>query len=506
VSKDQHQAPRQLTMPETKRQNPLSKILRAYQRPNVRDMVMLAIAAVAILGLLPLTVYRTTVLGRGDAEVFFRAGWAVWAGYPLYQVIDHHGWSYHYPPTFALMMEPFARPMPGLLKPAWAMPYPVSLAVWYVLSVCALIWAMDILAKALTRYSGAIQFPIEDSSYWALRLLPPLALAPFVAASWMRGQPTTILILLIVMFLVFLSDGRRFAASAALSFAIAIKMFPAVFLLIPLLRRDVRTIAYTLLSTTILLFALPFVCLGLDATVDLYAALWGERLQGLATGHLNPRIESELSPWLADMVSVGAMLARVFGQRIAEAPNRLPAWAGYAQYVFDLLIVVLIAGVGYRRFWRARGPQPNSPNAILLAGAILFAALPAMLPVARPHYWAQEIPLVAILLVEHWRRARSVKLDVAPIAWTSAAFLAFVATGPDAPGILARLGPTTIVILMPVIAGLNCLRRVAAYDTVPPPARGPIENEIVWSEDPDSSLSAGIVKGSGYPGTHRDAL
>jgi hypothetical protein len=58
------------------------------------------------------------------------------------------------------------------------------------------------------------------------------------------------------MFLVFLSDGRRFAASTALSFAIAIKMFPAVFLLIPLLRGDVRTIAYTILSTAILLFAL----------------------------------------------------------------------------------------------------------------------------------------------------------------------------------------------------------------------------------------------------------
>jgi hypothetical protein len=52
---------------------------------------------------LPMVVWKVVGLGQGDTQVFFRAGWAVWTGYPLYQIADHHGWTYHYPPTFALV-------------------------------------------------------------------------------------------------------------------------------------------------------------------------------------------------------------------------------------------------------------------------------------------------------------------------------------------------------------------------------------------------------------------
>ncbi len=447
-----------------------------YERPNIREKALLAIAAVAVLGLLVATLHQTIVMGQGDAQVFFRAGWAAWTGYPLYHVVDDHGWSYHYPPPFALLMGPFANPLPGFPKPAWAAPYPVSLALWYALGVGALVATMQILANAIVRFSGAWLRPGVDSPYWALRLLPPLALSVFVAAGWVRGQPTTILILLIVMFLVLLSERRPFAASIALSIAITIKMFPAAFLLIPILRRDIRTIAYTALAMAVLLIAVPLVCLGPDTTIGLYRALWTERLQGLASGQVNPRIASEISPWGINMVSVGSMLARTFATPTPAAPNRLPDWAAYSQYAVDLLIVLAIAAAGYRRFWRLKGPQPNAAYAMLVAGAILLAALPAMLPVATPHYWAQGIPLVAILFAGEWRRSGSVRPSVAQIAWTAAAVLAFAASGPDAPGVLSRLGPTTIVMLAPVLAGLIALRRLPDIEAASPTPRPASEN------------------------------
>lgn len=450
--------------------------LVGYERPNSRETILLAFAAAAVLGLLLARLRQAIMMGQGDAQVFFRAGWAVWTGYPLYQVVDDHGWSYHYPPPFALLMGPFANPLPGFSKPAWAAPYPLSLALWYALGVGALIGAMQILANAIARFSGAWLRPGMDNPYWALRLLPPLALIVFVAAGWARGQPTTILVLLIVMFLVFLSERRPFAASIALSIAITIKIFPAAFLLIPILRRDVRTIACTALSTAVLLIAIPLVCLGPDTTIGLYHALWTERLQGLATGQVNPRIASEISPWGINMVSVGSMLARTFATPMPAAPYRLPDWAKYSQYAVDLLIMLAIAAVGYRRFWRLEGPQPNAPYAILIAGAILLAALPAMLPVATPHYWAQEIPLVAILFVEGWRRSGSVRPSVAQIVWTAATVFAFAAGGPDAPGVLSRLGPTTIVMLAPIVAGLIALRRLSDVDAAAPTTRPATEN------------------------------
>jgi hypothetical protein len=443
----------------------------ARPTPNVRDRIMCAAAVALVLGLFALTLRQTIVKGHGDAQVFFRAGWAAWTGYPLYEVADHHGWSYHYPPTFALLMGPFAEPMPGFPKPLWAMPFVLSLTLWYWLGVGALIAAMQVLGNAIARFSVAPPRFVGGALWWGLRLGPPLVLTAFVGASWLRGQPTTILILMVVMFLVFLSERRPFAASLVLSLAIAIKVFPAVFLLIPLLRRDLRTIVYTLLWAAILLFAFPAFCLGLHTTINIYCALWSERLQGLASGHLIPRIENELSPWSANMVSVGAMLARTFAEPAMAERYRLPIWAEYSQYAFDLLILLLIAAAGHQRFWRLRGPQPDAPYAILLAGAILFAALPAMLPVARPHYWAQALPLVAILLFESRRRIGDPKLNFAVLGGMILVTLSFAATGPDAPGILSSLGPTTIVMLTPVAWGLIALWRLGgdfATSKLPP--------------------------------------
>ena len=36
--------------------------------------------------LLPVVLWKTVELGQGDVQVFFRAGWALWTGYPLYEV------------------------------------------------------------------------------------------------------------------------------------------------------------------------------------------------------------------------------------------------------------------------------------------------------------------------------------------------------------------------------------------------------------------------------------
>ena len=99
----------------------------AIPRFGRRELFAVAVLAILVLGFLPIVVRKAVWLGQGDVEVFFRAGWAIWTGYPLYQVFDHHGWTYHYPPTFALFMGLFAdrcrvtRSPPGrcLTRPRW---------------------------------------------------------------------------------------------------------------------------------------------------------------------------------------------------------------------------------------------------------------------------------------------------------------------------------------------------------------------------------------------------
>ena len=66
----------------------------AGRRPNRLETISMMAIAAALVIYLPILLHRTAN-NLGDVQVFFRAAWAVWTGYPLYQVVDDHGWSYH---------------------------------------------------------------------------------------------------------------------------------------------------------------------------------------------------------------------------------------------------------------------------------------------------------------------------------------------------------------------------------------------------------------------------
>jgi hypothetical protein len=432
----------------------------AAQRPNRLETISMIAIAAALVIYLPLLLHRTAN-GLGDVQVFFRAAWAVWTGYPLYQVVDNHGWSYHYPPTFAILMGPFADPLPGYPAVPWALPFAASVGIFYALSIAAMVLAAHIWAKALEDHSG-IALPQGQTGWWTLRIAPVLLLAPYFGASFARGQPTTILILLVCIFLKLYADRRVVTASAALALAIAIKIFPAAFLIIPLLRRDLRTLVWTAAWCAVFLFALPALVLGLDPTIELYRTLWIERLSGIAEGDLAARVAVEISPWSNDMVAFGSMLGRTFSAPAADAPHRLPEWVQVLQLAFDLLIIGLIVVLGRGRFWNWSSSQPDRPYAILVAGAVILAALPAMLPVAQPHYWAHAAPLFAVLIVEHWRRRGTVAPSMPLIGWAIVACLAYIATGVTLWEPLRNHGPTTLVMLVLIAAGFVVLARAFA--------------------------------------------
>jgi hypothetical protein len=141
-------------------------------------------------------------------------------------------------------------------------------------------------------------------------------------------------------------------------------------------------------------------------------------------------------------------------------PYRLPAWAHALQLMFDLAVVGLVAVLGRGRFWNWSDSQPENSYAILIAGALLLAALPAILPVAQPHYWAQAAPLLTILIAEHWRRRRAPVASVALLTWSALAYLAYIATGFTFWAPLRNHGPTTLIMLILMGAGFIVLARL----------------------------------------------
>src|SRR5438067_8442573 len=96
--------------------------------------------------------YRSAFLKRRmtDADVYFRAAWAYRTGKDIYEVTDTNGWHYNYPPFLAIAIAPLANPPPGADRTGM-LPYPVSVAVWYLFAVGCLAIGVHQLASALAR-------------------------------------------------------------------------------------------------------------------------------------------------------------------------------------------------------------------------------------------------------------------------------------------------------------------------------------------------------------------
>jgi hypothetical protein len=428
------------------------------------EIALVATLAVALCIYLPIVVKRSAFQGFGDVQVFFRAGWAVWSGYPLYEVADHHGWTYHYPPTFARLMGLFANPLDGVAKPAYALSFPASVAVWYVVSAIAMLAALDVWARGLERQYATQRLDQHDwNAWWLSRLGPVLLLLPFFGDGLGRGQPSALVLLTMVAFLVLYVQGHVYAASCALAFGFSIKLFPLALLIIPLLRRDAKTVLATAGFSGVFLFVVPTLCLGPSEVIKLYTAMWTDHLSGIITGVPNPKIASEITFTSYDMLSVGAMLARI-GAGGLPAAETLPRFATIGQLTFDVVLVGAVLWAGHGRFWRLKGRQPARSEALLVGGAILGAGLPLMLSTSQPNYVAFAAPLVAVLQLNAWRRRGRVRTLPWLAAWAAVMWFGMFATDAGLWEPLRIVGLVTPAIIVVLAWGLVCLWRMPAED------------------------------------------
>lgn len=427
-------------------------------QPRSREWVVIAGVALFAVIYLPIVVDRTVGHGFGDQQVFFRAAWAVWNDYPLYAIADHHGWTFHYPPTLALLLAPFADPLPGYARPAWAMPYVASVTIWYLLNLACLTLSLHLWAKAVERHAGVVARPGSWQGWWVLRLGPFLAIVPYVAAGLERGQPTPLLLLLIVAFLFCYVEGRVRSASLALGAAIAIKVFPGGLLVLPLMRRDWSFLSWTAGWCALFLVGLPVACVGPAATIDLYRAMWIDQLGGILSGAMSNSIASEISIAAYRTVSIGGTLTRIAAGR-ADFTMPTPGWASAIQYSFNIAIIAAVIILGRGRFWSLRGPQPATGYPLLVAAAVVCAAMPLIIAVAKPHYVTLALPLLAVLTVEVWRHAGRQILSGWIIGWAVVATLAMATLELPVPAWIKVAGPMTWALLALVAVSLPAVRR-----------------------------------------------
>ncbi len=401
-----------------------------------RWAVVVVLVAGVILGVV--VEWRSAWLRRRmtDAGCYFRAAWAIRAGADPYDVRDDNTWHYNYPPFLAIVLGPLADPPAGGV-PVMATPYPVSVALWYVLSVLALFLAAHLFALAVER---GLSRPPRRWGYhwWALRLVPLLVCLPAVGRTLARGQVNTLVLALLAGWVYGAVAGRRVGAGVCLALAMCIKVIPAFLILHPLWRRDGRCLVGVALGLAVGLAGLPALVSSPETALR-HARTYLEvtLLPGLGLGTDGSRAHELTNTTATDSQSIQCAIHNLrhphpwYRPALADRWTRLAHWS-----IAGLLTVLTLATLGRR---------PATPhNEVALTGA-LAVVMALTSPVCHPHYFVFALPLVTALRAGPHRAGRDAVFVVFMIANYASALPLRLPDSPIQP--VRDLGVTTAAAL-----------------------------------------------------------
>ena len=330
---------------------------------------------------------------KTDLNVYLRAAWAVRAGENPYDFTTVGQSHYNYPPLLAILLTPLAdksTDTSGLNT----LPFAVSVALWYCLSVVAVVASTHFLATALEQAStdAAVRSqPRGCRRWWLLRVVPLLVCLPGIARTLALGQVDLLVLFLICVTIWAAVRGKSWRAGLCLGGAICIKVVPAFVLLYPLWRRDLRWLAGSAVGMALGWGIIPALVLGPSRAWD-YHCKWTEVvvLPGLGCGEDRSR-ETDLTG-----------MARVHNQSLLGVfhafhhpvrylrPARPSSVARAAALLVGAVLTLLTL--------MATGRRADDPQAVVVGLGSLVAVMLLVTPVCHPHYFCHWLPLVSGLL------------------------------------------------------------------------------------------------------------
>ncbi len=434
--------------------------------------------------------HRSLLLKRRmtDLGVYARAAWAARTGANLYEVTDTNGCHYVYPPLFALVMAPLAEAPPGVEGSA-AVPFAVSVLVWYAFSVVCAFWASHWLAGALEQRTSELGLPRQPPGsprWWALRLLPLLICLPTILATLVHGQVNLLLLALVCGMIGALLRGRSWLAGLFLSGAICLKVFPAFLLLHALWRRDARCLGGCALGLGLGLVALPVAAWGPQRALYYHQQFADKVLwPGLGLGTDQTMAQELTNITATDSQSFLAILHNSLHLDPATRPPQAsPLIRLIAMLGGGLLTALTLWAAGWQGSRsappNALSPPPLSPpyeggegggrergNELLLFGLLVVDML-LLCPVCHRPYFCLLLPLVMAVVVRSGilagpraldgRGPGRIKVGLLTL-WFSADVIAH--TLPHVPGLslLRDLGLATYAVLVFWLVGWALLWR-----------------------------------------------
>jgi hypothetical protein len=248
---------------------------------NPRGLYLLVacVWVIVLAGLLYLTVRQVRDASMDFLSYYVGAS-AIQQGKPLYTLETHDTVSasigirqvgrYLYPPTLALLMQPF------LL----VSPYVASL-FWFFVNVSLLLIGVGFLLR---------QSSLRDPRLRAGLLLLPVLFTPVLMTVYL-GQINILIFMLIVLVWLAFVEGRRYTSGAVLALAVWIKLWPIILIAYFVWKREWKVVAGALVGL-VLIGALTSSLAGDGQTISFFTDKLPEIAQGTEPGidHLNQSI------------------------------------------------------------------------------------------------------------------------------------------------------------------------------------------------------------------------
>lgn len=370
---------------------------------NGVETVLVAVLFFFLLFFADIVQIRSAFLTRvmGDADCFFRAGWAAKVGKSIYEVTDPNGWHYNYPPLFAITMIPLADPPPGENRDG-CLPYPISISIFYKVSLLSLFLGVFSLARAYEKQFPVVFENLRIKKWYYLRIFAIVVCLSPIAHTLMRGQVNLFLLMMICLAIGFQMSNKSFLSGIMIAGSICLKVFPVFLLIVPVWRKDYKQLAGCIVGLVLGLVVIPVSVMGVEKTKTAYSDFYnvligpslgisGDNTRGVELTNLNS----------TDNHSVLAFLHGI------EHPDfsKKPAKPSLVIKIVHILMSILFLGW---LLWSKGLPKKGSAmeDSHFLALASLLMVL--ICPVSHSQYFVLALPLVMSILVFSWFSSKRV--------------------------------------------------------------------------------------------------
>jgi len=298
----------------------------------------------------------------GDAAVFFEGGRRLLTAEPLYAGSSAAS-GFIGPPFQAVFFAPFAA-VAGASEVA-------ARVLWHLTGIACLIAGIAFSARTWWAARGELGLPPKP--YLPSLFVPLVAVLLPMQTNFEHQNMNPLLLALIAAATWFLVRGKDAGAGGLLGAAIALKVFPALVVLVLMARARWRATAIAIV-TAVVLTLIPLAIYGLDGYTDLARDFWRLANSGFPLRGNNQSLLAALDRWQ-------------FGY--PQDDVREPA-AGAPAVVLVTMLVGTLVWMGSR--WQR---PALSTTALQMFAALTLAVV--MSPIAWDHYWLLLFPaLVAI--------------------------------------------------------------------------------------------------------------